>query len=306
MVFQLKPPATFVSATHQPTTVPASTAAAPSTLAASLTNLTEAKEESIESELNECGTPPAPQPASALSTSNVHRTSRRSHSSALELLESLCECSGTNAQISDRLKCVLTNFEAQVNNNTAWGSWMTSGLGKIPEQLWPSFQQRSMDLVNLALCESKAVVDREQQKASLQLDERQRQLDQRQHDLELKQRQMELMQQQRMQEVAVQQPTQPSGQHTLLFQTVAADPTQQPLHQEPSSSTPTSGSSASTKYVLIITYGDGKIINFRLEPFGPQCFLYGIGSVPATPLTPCALVSPEDQSQTPQDNDGSA
>ena len=114
---------------------------------------------------------------------------------------------------------------------------MTSTLGKIHEEVWPSFQQRSMDLVNLALCESKAVADREQHKVSLQLDQRQRQLDQR--DLELKQRQMELMQQQRMQEVVtVQQPTQPSGQQTLLFQTVPANPNQQPLQRGFSSSTP--------------------------------------------------------------------
>ena len=99
-----------------------------------------------------------------------------------------------------------------MNDHTAWGSWMTSALGKIHKEVWPRFQQRSMGIINLALSESKDVADREQHKASLQLDERQTQLDQQQHDLELKQRQMELMQQQRMQEfITVQQPTQPSG-----------------------------------------------------------------------------------------------
>ena len=39
-----------------------------------------------------------------------------------------------------------------------------------------------MHLVNLALCQSKVVADKEQRKASLQLDKRQRQLEQRQHD----------------------------------------------------------------------------------------------------------------------------
>ena len=206
-----------------------------------------------------------------------------------------------DAQIPERLERVLTNFEAQAN---VWGSWMTSALGKIHEEVWPSFQQQSMDLVN-PLRESKALADREQHKASLQLYERPRQLDQRQHGLELKQRQMELMQQQRMQEVAVQQPTQLSGQQTLLFQTVAADNTQQPLHQGPSSSTPTPGSSASTKYVL--TYRAGKTINFTdLNLSDLNASLTGIGSVPATLITPGALINCEDQSQTPQDKDSSA
>ena len=55
---------------------------------------------------------------------------------------------------------------------------MTSTLGKIQEEVWPSFQQQSMDLINLALRKSKAVADREQHKTSLQLDERETQLDQ--------------------------------------------------------------------------------------------------------------------------------
>ena len=78
----------------------------------------------------------------------------------------LFECSDTNAQISERLECVISNYEAQANDHTAWGGWMT-------REVWPSFQQRSMDLVNLSLCESKAVADREQHNTSLQLDERQ-------------------------------------------------------------------------------------------------------------------------------------
>ena len=36
----------------------------------------------------------------------------------------------------------------------AWGSWMTSALSKIHEEAMPSFHQQSMDLINLALCES--------------------------------------------------------------------------------------------------------------------------------------------------------
>ena len=87
---------------------------------------------------------------------------------------------------------------------------MTSALGKIHKEVRPSFQQQSMDLVNLALQVSQAVVDREQHK-------------------------------------------------TMLFQTVPAGPTRQPLQRGPSSSTPTPGSSASTKCLL--TYADGKAMN---------------------------------------------
>ena len=92
----------------------------------------------------------------------------------LVALKRLCERSDTDPQISERLECVISNYEAQANDRTAWGSWMTSPLGKIHEEVWPSFQQRSMDLVNLALRESKAVTDRDQHKTSLQLDESQR------------------------------------------------------------------------------------------------------------------------------------
>ena len=88
-------------------------------------------------------------------------------------------------------------------------------------------QQWSMNLVYPVLCESEAVADREQQKASLQPDEWQRQVDQRQCDLEPKQRQMEL-QQRRTQEVRIQQKTQTSGPQTILFQAGTADPIQQP------------------------------------------------------------------------------
>ena len=54
----------------------------PSTSAASVTNPTEAEEDSIESELYECSTPPAKQPASTSSTSSAQRTSGRSHREA--------------------------------------------------------------------------------------------------------------------------------------------------------------------------------------------------------------------------------
>ena len=70
----------------------------------------------------------------------------------------------------------------------------------------------------------------------------------------------------------------------------------------PSSSTPTPGSSASIKYLL--TYADGKTIKFT--ELNLNASFTSIGQVPAIPLTPCALVNPEDQSQTPQDKDSSA
>ena len=146
-----------------------------------------------QSEISECSTPPASQPASTSSTLSYCRTSRRSHSSESDLLERLCECGDMNAQIFKRLECVISNYDAQSNDCTAWVIWMTRALGKIHEEVWPSFQQRSMDLVNLVLHESTDVADREQHKASLQLDEKQRQPDQHQPDLELKERQTEVM-----------------------------------------------------------------------------------------------------------------
>ena len=78
------------------------TAVAPSTSAASFTNPTEPEEESIEFEVGECSIPPPAQ------------------------------------QISERLEHVL---EVQVNYLTAWGSWMTSTLGNVHDEVWPSFKQ---------------------------------------------------------------------------------------------------------------------------------------------------------------------
>ena len=84
-----------------------------------------------------------------------------------------------------------------MNDHTGWGSWMTSALGKLHEEVLPSFQQQGMDLVNLVLREFKAVADRDQHKTSIELDETQRQLDQHQRDLDV---------------ITVQQPSQASGQ----------------------------------------------------------------------------------------------
>ena len=149
---------------------------------------------------------------------HLHPVPAESVTEATDQSDLLCEHSDTNAQISERSECVISNYEAKAND------LMTSALGKIHEEVLPSFQQRSMDFVNLALHESKAVADREWHKTSLRLDERQRQLDQCQGDLELNQRQMELMQQQRIKDVVtVKQPPKASGQQTLLFQTVLAD-----------------------------------------------------------------------------------
>ena len=74
----------------------------------------------VQSELRECSTPPPEQqPVSAPSTSSAHRSSHRSHSLESKLLERLCESSDMNAQICGRLECILTNFEAHVNDCTA-------------------------------------------------------------------------------------------------------------------------------------------------------------------------------------------
>ena len=97
------------------------------------------------------------------------------------------------------------------------------------------------------------------------------------------------MQHQRIQDaVTVQQPVEASGQQTLLFHIVPANPPQYPLEWGPSSAT--LGSSASTKYLL--SYTDGMAFNFTdLNLPNLNASFTGIGSVPATPLTPCALVN---------------
>ena len=58
---------------------------------------------------------------------------------------------------------------------------------------------------------------------------------------------------------------------------------------------------------MCYTYGDGKMINFTdLILSGLNTSFTDTGSVPATLLTPCDLVNPEAQLQTPQDKDSSA
>ena len=130
---------------------------------------------------------------------------------------------------------------------------MTSPLGKILKEMWPSFHQQSMDLVNLAIHKSKAVADREHQKVSLELEKR---------DLEL---------QQRMQEVAIQKPTRPGD---ISFSDSAI---------RPYSAVTTSGAFfihtntwllcfKHQVYAYLQRQKDHQF--YRLEPVGPECFLY--------------------------------
>ena len=69
-----------------------------------------------------------------------------SHPSLPPINQPLHEFRDMNAQISERLECIISTYAVQADDH-----------GKIHEKVWPSFQQRSMDLVNLAVCESKAV-----------------------------------------------------------------------------------------------------------------------------------------------------
>ena len=103
-------------------------------------------------------------------------------------------------------------MEAQTNDRTAWAGWMSSAMLKIHEDLWPTYQMRSMDLLNQTIKESKLLSERDIQRQELdrqkQLDDRQKQLDDRQKQLDSMQQQMKVQQQQLQQQLIFQQPQQ--------------------------------------------------------------------------------------------------
>ena len=121
-----------------------------------------------------CSTPPSPL---SLSATTGRRTTRRSASTESELLDKMCEQSDNSAQMSDRLERLLTSMEAQTNDRTAWAGWMSSVMVKIHEDLCPTYQMCSMDLLNQTLKESKLLSQRDNQSQEL---DRQQQLDDRQ------------------------------------------------------------------------------------------------------------------------------
>ena len=67
---------------------------------------------------------------------------------------------------------------------------MTSAMTKIRDDMWPSFQQCSMDLKNWAILESSIMADREHKQVDLVLKDQQRHSDQRERDLDKLQKQM--------------------------------------------------------------------------------------------------------------------
>ena len=160
----------------------------------------------------------SPLPGISLSGTSGRRTTRRSASTESELLDKMCEQSDNSAQISDRLDRLLTSMEAQTNDRTAWAGWMSSAMLKIHENLWPTYQMRSMDLLNQTIKESKLLSQRDIQRQELdrqkQLDDRQKQLDDRQKQLDSMQQQMKVQQQQLQQQLMFQQPQQ-QQQYTI-------------------------------------------------------------------------------------------
>ena len=191
----------------------------------------------------------------------------------------MCEQSDNSGQISDRLDRLLTSMEAQTNDRTAWAGWMSSAMLKIHEDLWPTYQMRSMDLLNQTIKESKLLSERDIQRQELdrqkQLDDRQKQLDDRQQ-LDSMQQQMKVQQlqqqlmfqpQQQQQYTITQMPPPPApgpaalasstplpqgsdtqSQTTVIFQT--------PLGASTSGqSVGSSSSTSSTKFVITDTEG---------------------------------------------------
>ena len=151
------------------------------------------------SEPRVCSTPP---PDISLSGTSGRRTMRRSASTESELLDKMCKQSDNTAQISDRLERLLTSMEAQTNDRTAWAGRMSSAMLKIHKDLWPTYQMRSMDLLNQTIKESMLLSQRDIQRQELdrqkQLDDRQKQLDDRQRQLDSMQQQMKVQQQQQL------------------------------------------------------------------------------------------------------------
>ena len=256
-----------------------------------------------------CSTPP---PGISLSGTSGRRTTRRIASTESELLDKMCEQSDNSAQISDRLERLLTSMEAQTNNRTAWAGWMSSAMSKIYEDLWPTYQMHSIDLLNQTIKESKLLSQRDIQRQQLdrqkQLDDRQKQLDDRQKQLDSMQQQMKVQQQQLQKQLMFQQPQQ--QQYTITQMTpppapgpaAVASSTPLPqgsdtqsqttvIFQTPSwastsgQSAGSSSSTSSTKFVITDT--EGRTIGLSdLNLSDLNASLAGISSVPSTPMTP--------------------
>ena len=248
---------------------------------------------------------------------------RRSASTESELLDKMCEQSDNSAQTSDRLERLLTSMEAQTNDRTAWAGWMSSAMVKIHEDLWPTYQMHSMDLLNQTLKESKLLSQRDIQRQELdrqqQLDDRQKQLDDRQKQLDSMQQQMKLQQLQQQQQLIFQQPqpqqqqeytitqmpppptpgpaavasstpvpqaSDTQGQTTVIFQTPSG-------HSTSGQSAGSSSGSSSTKFVITDTEGwTIGLSDLNLSDLNVS--FAGISSVPSTPMTPMTLLNPDD------------
>ena len=262
-----------------------------------------------------CSTPP---PGISLSGTSGRRTTRRSASTESELLEKMCEQSDNSAQISDRLDRLLTSMEAQTNDRTASAGWMSSAMIKIHEDLWPTYQMRSMDLLNPTFKESKLLLERDIQRQELdrqkQLDDRQKQLDDRQKQLDSMQQQMKVQQQQLQQQLMFQQPQQQQQQYTItqMPPPPAALASSTPLPQGSDTQSQTtvifhtpsgastsgqsvgsSSSTSSTKFVITDT--KGRTIGLSdLNLSDLNASFAGIPSVPSTPMTPMTLLNQDD------------
>ena len=184
------------------------TATMPSHLSTDLDPADEPVESGSLGEPRMCSTPP---PGISLSGTSGRRATRRSASTESELLEKMCEQSDNSAQMSNRLDRLLTSMEAQTNDRTAWAGWMSSAMLKIHEDLWPTYQMRSMDLLNQTIKESKLLSQRDIQRQEL---DRQKQLDNRQKQLDSMQQQMKVDQQQLQQQLMFKQPQQ-QQQYTI-------------------------------------------------------------------------------------------
>ena len=97
---------------------------------------------------------------------------------------------------------------------------MSSAMVKIHEDLWPTYQMCSMDLLNQILKESKLLSQRDIQSQELdrqkQLDDRQKQLDDKQKQLDSVQQHVKVQQQQQLQQQLIfQQPQQQQQQYTV-------------------------------------------------------------------------------------------
>ena len=332
LYFQLKPAstttasaaATSASATCSSATTTASvitssasSASATATMPSHLSTDLDPADEPVESgslgEPRVCSTPP---PGITLSGTSGRRATRRSASTESELLDKMCEQSDNSAQISYRLDRLLTSMEAQTNDRTAWAGWMSSAMLKIHEDLWPTYQIRSMDLLNQTIKESKLLSERDIQRQEL---DRQKQLDDRQKQLYDRQKQLDSMQQQmKVQQQLIFQQPQPQQQYTITQMppppapgpAALASSTPLPqgsdtqsqttvIFQTPSGastsgqSVGSSSSTSSTKFVITDT--EGRTIGLSdLNLSDLNASFAGIPSVPSTSMTPVALLNQDD------------